>query len=170
MGGRILPRPGHNSTVGLAESLLAAIIAEQPRVLGSHPQGGGRIAPESAPQHMEHTCVDQGRRVGYQPPPFDQTPCHLNQKNCTKVFADTALGANVTFTYAWKHLIYEDFDRAVFMGWENNQTRPDYLFLSPGGHDCYHEPKVGAAHPSCVRTSSSLPASCTCRQRPAAPC
>lgn len=45
-------------------------------------QGGGK---ESGPQHMEHTCVDQGRKIGYQPPPFDQTPCHLNQKNCTKV-------------------------------------------------------------------------------------
>ena len=52
-------------------------------VMKSHPQGGGKGASE--PQHMEHTCVDQGRKIGYQPPPFDQTPCHLNQKNCTKV-------------------------------------------------------------------------------------
>ena len=90
--------------------------------------------------------MDQGRKIGYQPPPFDPTPCHLNQKNCTKTFAETRLGANITITYAWKHLIYEDFDRTLFKEWENNQTRPDYLFLSPGGHDCYHEPKVGWHH------------------------
>ena len=99
--------------------------------------------------------MDQGRKVGYQPPPFDQTPCHLNQKNCTKVFSDSALGSNITLTYAWKHLIYEDFDRTLFQEWENNQTRPDYLFLSPGGHDCYHEPKVGVAQ--CTSRPSSPP-------------
>lgn len=50
-------------------------------------------------------------------------------------------------------MIYEDWDRSVFLEWEKNQTRPDYLFVSPGGHDCYHEPKVGRGTLRSLQTS-----------------
>ncbi len=82
--------------------------------------------------HSQHDCTSQeGRRLGYQPPPYDQTPCYLNEKTCTKQFAQTSLGNNVTVTFDWKHLMYEDYDRALFESWEKDGG-PHYLFVSPG--------------------------------------
>ena len=82
--------------------------------------------------HSQHDCTSQeGRRLGYQPPPYDQTPCYLNEKTCTKQFAQTSLGNNVTVTFDWKHLMYEDYDRALFESWEK-EGGPHYVFVSPG--------------------------------------
>lgn len=82
--------------------------------------------------HSQHDCSDQeGRHLGYQPSPFDPTPCNLNEKTCTKRFAQTSMGSNVTLTYDWKHFMYEDYDRALFNSWEK-QGGPHYVFVSPG--------------------------------------
>lgn len=102
-------------------------------------QKGGAVSP--ALHHSQHDCVSQGRRVGYQPPPYDSTPCHLNEKSCSTHYASTEFGTNITITYSWKHLMYEDFDRGLFNSWEQ-EGGPDYLFISPGSHDCYHAPQV----------------------------
>ena len=51
------------------------------------------------------------------------------------------MGRNVTLTYDWKHFMYEDYDRALFNSWEK-EGGPDFLVLSPGAHDCYHDPQV----------------------------
>ena len=82
--------------------------------------------------HSQHDCSSQeGRRLGYQPPPYDQTPCFLNEKTCTRQFAQTSLGNNVKVTFDWKHLMYEDYDRALFKSWEEDGG-PHYVFVSPG--------------------------------------
>ena len=81
--------------------------------------------------HSQHDCSPQeGRRLGYQPPPFDQTPCYLNEKTCTKHYAHTSWGSNITITFDWKHMMYEDYDRALFR-WDK-EGGPHYLFTSPG--------------------------------------
>ena len=94
--------------------------------------------------HSQHDCSPQeGRRLGYQPPPFDQTPCYLNEKTCTKHYAHTSWGSNITITFDWKHMMYEDYDRALFARWDK-EGGPHYLFISPGqadlgrmsGHHC----------------------------------
>lgn len=94
--------------------------------------------------HSQHDCVNQSRRLGYIPPPHDRTPCFLNEHSCSRRFARTAMGANVTLTYDWKHLMYEDYDRALFNSWagEAGVAGPDYVVVSPGAHDCFHEPEV----------------------------
>ena len=51
----------------------------------------------------------------------------------------------MTLTYEWKHFIYEDYDRQLFNSWEGGGG-PDYLFISAGAHDCYHEPGVRPPH------------------------
>ncbi|CAK0784612.1 hypothetical protein CVIRNUC_007816 [Coccomyxa viridis] len=91
--------------------------------------------------HSQHSCSSQPeRRLGYQPPPDDATPCNLNEKTCTKHFARTSMGSNVTVTYDWKHFMYEDHDRALFDSWQQ-KGGPHYVVVSPGGHDCYHNPE-----------------------------
>ena len=82
--------------------------------------------------HSQHSCSSQpGRRLGYQPPPDDATPCNLNEKTCTKHFAHTSMGSNVTVTYGWKHFMYEDQDRALFNSWQQ-QGGPHYVIMSAG--------------------------------------
>ena len=84
------------------------------------------------PHHTQHDCTSQqGRLLGYQPPPYDQTPCYLNEKTCSRHFAQTNVGANVTVTFDWKHLMYEDYDRALFETWKK-EGGPHYVILSPG--------------------------------------
>lgn len=48
------------------------------------------------------------------PPPWDPTPCYLNQFTCHNHYNDTGMGRNIDVTYDWKHLIYEDYDRWLF--------------------------------------------------------
>ncbi len=84
------------------------------------------------PHHTQHDCTSQqGRPLGYQPPPYDQTPCYLNEKTCSRHFGQTNVGTNVTVTFDWKHLMYEDYDRALFEMWKK-EGGPHYVFLSPG--------------------------------------
>ena len=94
--------------------------------------------------HSQHDCVNQSRRLGYVPPPHDHTPCFLNERSCSRAFSRTAMGSNVTLTYDWKHMAYEDYDRALFKAWAV-EGGPDYVIVSPGAHDCFHEPEVRAA-------------------------
>lgn len=98
--------------------------------------------------HSQHDCVNQSRLLGYVPPPHDRTPCFLNERSCSRRFARTAMGANVTLTYDWKHLMYEDYDRALFNSWagEAGVAGPDYVLVSPGAHDCFHEPEDWKHH------------------------
>ena len=82
--------------------------------------------------HTQHDCSrQQGRLLAYQPPPYDQTPCYLNEKTCSRHFAQTHVGTNVTVTFDWKHLMYEDYDRALFEMWKK-EGGPHYVFVSPG--------------------------------------
>ena len=84
------------------------------------------------PHHTQHNCTSQeDRPLGYQPPPYDQTPCYLNEKTCSRHFGQTSVGNNVTVTFAWKHLMYEDYDRHLFDTWQKGRG-PDYVFVSPG--------------------------------------
>lgn len=108
--------------------------------------------------HSQHDCSPQeGRRLGYQPPPFDQTPCYLNEKTCTKHYAHTSWGSNITITFDWKHMMYEDYDRALFARWDR-EGGPHYLFTSPGqaglrrmfGHHCKRT-HARANLPACIR-------------------
>lgn len=94
--------------------------------------------------HSQHDCMNQSRRLGYVPPPHDHTPCFLNERSCSRAFSRTAMGSNVTLTYDWKHMAYEDYDRALFKSWAV-EGGPDYVIVSPGAHDCFHEPEVRAA-------------------------
>jgi hypothetical protein len=95
--------------------------------------------------------VSQGRRIGYQPPPSDDTPCNLDELACRRHIAESRYGANLTVSYAWKHFMYEDYERGMFNSWEGGGG-PHYLFLSSGAHDCFHEPKVRPSQPAlCCR-------------------
>lgn len=82
--------------------------------------------------HSQHSCSSQpGRHLGYQPPPGDATPCNLNERTCTKHFARTSMGSNVTVTYSWKHFMYEDQDRALFNSWQQ-RGGPQHVIVSAG--------------------------------------
>ena len=63
--------------------------------------------------HSRQECPDQPRD-SYTPPPWDGTPCYLNEKTCQTHYEDTGMGANITLTYDWKHFIYEDYDRYLY--------------------------------------------------------
>lgn len=53
-------------------------------------------------------------RDSYVPPPWDWTPCYLNEKTCHSHYNDTGMGHNIDITYDWKHFMYEDYDRALY--------------------------------------------------------
>ena len=63
--------------------------------------------------HSRQECPEQVRD-SYVPPPWDYTPCYLNEKTCHSHYNDTGMGHNIDITYDWKHLIYEDYDRALY--------------------------------------------------------
>lgn len=63
--------------------------------------------------HSRQDCPDQPREP-YMPPPWDGTPCYLNEKTCQTHYEDSGMGDNVTLTYDWKHFIYEDYDRYLY--------------------------------------------------------
>ena len=65
--------------------------------------------------HSRHECPDQPRNP-YVPPPYDGTPCYLNEKTCSTFYNDTGMGKAINITYDWKHLIYEDYDRWLYNG------------------------------------------------------
>ena len=64
-------------------------------------------------QHAREECSAQ-RRDHYVPSPFDTTPCYYNENTCHEHFNSTGMGTNITITYDWKHLIYEDYDRWLY--------------------------------------------------------
>ena len=63
--------------------------------------------------HSRLDCPDQPRD-SYVPPPYDKTPCYLNEKTCTSFYNDTGMGQAINITYDWKHLMYEDYDRWLY--------------------------------------------------------
>jgi len=63
--------------------------------------------------HSRQDCPDQ-LRDPYVPPPYDKTPCYLNEKTCTSFYNETAMGKAINITYDWKHLMYEDYDRWLY--------------------------------------------------------
>ena len=63
--------------------------------------------------HSRQDCPDQPRDP-YVPPPYDKTPCYLNEKTCTSFYNDTSMGKAINITYDWKHLMYEDYDRWLY--------------------------------------------------------
>ena len=66
--------------------------------------------------HSRQECPDQGRDP-YVPPPYDRTPCYLNEKTCNSFYEDTGMGQAINITYDWKHLMYEDYDRYLYNRW-----------------------------------------------------
>lgn len=95
--------------------------------------------------HSRQDCPHQ-LRDSYVPPPWDPTPCYLNEMTCHNHYNDTGMGQNIEITFDWKHLIYEDYDRALYNRWEAGKNRPQFLFVSPGIHDCYHAPEEYEHH------------------------
>ncbi len=63
--------------------------------------------------HSRLDCPDQ-MRDSYVPPPYDKTPCYLNEKTCTSFYNNTGMGQAINITYDWKHLMYEDYDRWLY--------------------------------------------------------
>jgi hypothetical protein len=76
---------------------------------------GGAQAPGYAElkHHSRLECPEQVRD-SYVPPPWDPTPCYLNEKTCHSHYNDTGMGHNIEITYDWKHLAYEDYDRWLY--------------------------------------------------------
>ncbi|KAK9908144.1 hypothetical protein WJX75_003271 [Coccomyxa subellipsoidea] len=126
----------------LGDVTVRQIYGEFAAIVHNAQQGEG-VGPPL--HHSQHDCVNQSRRLGYVPPPHDHTPCFLNERSCSRAFSRTAMGSNVTLTYDWKHMAYEDYDRALFKSWAV-EGGPDYVIVSPGAHDCFHEPEDHKHH------------------------
>ena len=125
-----MPNAEHTLSMTPENMRLSPKHARALMALGVHLQLGQDIGEPL--HHSQHSCSSQpGRRLGYQPPPGDATPCNLNEKTCTKRFARTSMGSNVTVTYDWKHFMYEDHDRALFNSWQQ-EGGPHYVIVSPG--------------------------------------
>ena len=67
--------------------------------------------------------------------------CQVNERTCHKTFGGlTAMGTNVTITFDWKHLAYEDYDR-MLLDSMRTRPKPDLFIASFGIHDCGHYPE-----------------------------
>ena len=45
------------------------------------------------------------------------------------------MGQNITVTFDWKHLAYEDYDR-MLLDWFRDHPKPDLFIIGAGIHDC----------------------------------
>ena len=102
--------------------------------------------------HSRQDCPDQ-LRDAYVPPPYDRTPCFLNEKTCHNHYESTGMGSNISITYDWKHFIYEDYDRWLY----NRRVRCSLLRPSvlavDGADDC----QLSIGGPNCPNAFEDEP-------------